>query len=462
MKRLQIVLLGFSLLLSIVARAEDSQIYIDVGQAQVKKSLLAFPTPQYIGTQTTNATHLQAGQNFFRVAYNDLNVSNYFTFIQPSAFLEDPNKVGLKPAPGTPNGFNFASWKSIGAEFLIRSAYQVIGSDLTVEIYVYHVPSTKLILGKSYTGPLTSYRKLAHTFANDLVKALTGKRGMFLTKIVASRQESKAPGIKEIYTLDWDGANVNKITSHNSIALSPAWSTKGDKIAYTAFAYHKAQKVRNADMFIYDLGTGKRFLVSYRKGINSGAAWLPGDASLLLTLSQEGSPDIFKISADGVTLQPLTHGPNRSMNVEPAISPDGKRIAFSSDRAGRPNIFIMPVEGGTAKRLTFTGKYNASPSWSPDGKTLAFAGYDADHFDIFTINADGTGLKRLTDARKPSGKASNNESPSWSPDGRQILFSSDRTGNSQLYLVSPDGSNERRITEDSHNWDKPKWSPFLD
>jgi len=78
------------------------------------------------------------------------------------------------------------------------------------------------------------------------------------------------------------------------------------------------------------------------------------------------------------------------------------------------------------------------------------------------MKADGSELKRLTDARKPSGKASNNESPTFSPDGRAVAFTSDRTGKYQLYIISPDGTNERRVTEDNLNWDKPKWSPFLD
>jgi TolB protein len=196
--------------------------------------------------------------------------------------------------------------------------------------------------------------------------------------------------------------------------------------------------------------------------MNSGANFLPGDTHLLLTLSKDGNPDIYNITADGNTLVQLTRGPNHAMNVEPAISPDGKIIAFSSDRAGRPHIFTMNTDGTGVKRLTFAGKYNASPVWSPDGKTIAFAGYDSDHFDVFTMNADGSGLKRLTDSRKASGKAANNEGPTWSPDGRHIMFSSDRTGKYQLYVVSPDGSNERRITEDSLTWDKPKWSPFLE
>ena len=453
------------LLLTLPLTAEPAgntgEIFIDVGQAQVKKSLLALPPIQYSGTRGTNATHIEAGHNLHRVITNDLAVSNFFAFVKPEAYLEDPDKVGLRPAPGAPNGFDFNKWKTIGTEFLVRAGYNVIGNELTVEAYVYHVPSARLVLGKTYNGALSALRKIAHTFSNDLVKALTGKKGMFLTKIVASKQE---PGthVKEIYVMDWDGANPQKVTAHQSISISPAWSTGGDKIAYTSFAFHKTEKMRNSDMFIYDIPSGKRYLVSYRKGMNSGAAFIPGDQSLLLTLSKEGAADIFKSSADGQTVTPLTNGPNRAMNVEAAVSPDGKQVAFSSDRSGRPMVYIMNIDGSNVRRLTFAGKYNASPSWSPDGKSIVFAGQDKDHFDLFTMNIDGTNLRRLTDAKKANGRAANNESPSFSPDGRSVLFTSDRSGRYQLFLISPDGTNERQITQDHASWDKPKWSPFLD
>lgn len=462
MKHVLSFLLALGLMAPSLAHVEESQIFIDVGKAQVKRSLMAMPPLQYIGTQGTNASHLQVGQNLFRVMMNDLTVSEFFTFIKPDAYLEDVNKVGIKPAPGEPKGFNYANWKTIGTEFLVRGAYNVVGSELSLEIYVYHVPTTKLIMGKLYKGAVSETRKMAHTFANDLTMALTGKRGMYFSKIVASRQSGKPGSPKEIYVMDWDGYGAKPITSHNSVAISPAWSTAGDRIAYTAFAFHKAQKTRNADLFIYNLKSGQRHLVSYRKGINSGAAFFPGDKQMLLTLSQEGSPDIYRMTPDGTGSTRLTNGPNRSMNVEPAVSPDGSKIAFSSDRSGRPMIFVMNSDGSGAKPLTFAGKYNSSPSWSPDGKTIAFASFDKDHFDIFTIGVDGKDLKRLTEARKRNGKPANHESPSWSPDGRHILYSSDRSGHVQLYMISPDGNNERPITDDTSNWEKPKWSPFLD
>ena len=443
------------------ADAPATTIYIEVGQAAVKKSLLAMPALNYLGTQSTNLEHIKAGTNLSRIIANDLSVSSFFTMIKPDAFLEDPSKLSLKPAPGDPKGFSFEKWKTIGTDFLVRGAYQVVGPNVKLEIYAYHVPGAKLVMGKSYEGPIKNIEKVAHTFSNDLLKALTGKPGMFLTKFVASKQEPGSTA-KEIWVMDWDGANAQKITSHQTISISPTWSSTGEKVAYTSFAFHKASKSRNADLFTYELKSGKRVLLSYRKGLNSGAAFLPGDAAVLLTLSKEGTADIYRLTDDGKTYTEITQGPNRAMNVEPAISPDGTKIAFSSDRSGRPMVFVMNVDGTDAKRVTFEGKFNASPSWSPDGKTLAFAGQDQGNFDIYTVPATGGQIKRLTAAKKASGKGANNESPSWSPDGRHILFNSDRSGKYQLYIINPDGTNERRITDDSANWDKPKWSPFLD
>jgi len=448
---------GF-LFFSLAAQAEDSQIYIKIGEAKTKKSLLAFPPLQ---TSSTGSGNVTIGAELFNVINNDLSVSNYFQFISQSAFLEDTSKVGLRPAPTDANGFKFQSWAGIGADFLIRGAYSVVGKDVELEIYLYHVPKAALVFGKKYKGTTSALRRIAHTFSNDVLKNLTDKTGMFLSRFVVSSDRGGNQH-KEIYLMDWDAARLEKITDHKTISLSPTWSSDGRQIAYTSYVQRSRTKMRNADMFLYDIPSGKRRLISYRQGINSGASFTPDSNYIYLTISQGASPDIYKIALDGDVVKKITSGPNGAMNVEPAVSPDGKQVAFSSDRSGRPMIYIMDSDGSNIRRITFAGVFNASPSWSPDGKKLAFAGQSGDNFDIFVVNTDGSNMIRLTSAKKPNGRPANNEDPSFSPDGRFVVYTSNRTGKNQIYISTADGSEERRVTNDSHNYFKPKWSANLE
>ena len=460
--------LYFSFLLSAFAQTTVS---VDVGEAKTRKSLVALPAFNNVGSDISSSA-IKTAQEVYDVIANDLDVTGFFTFIKPEAFLEDTSKLALRPAPLAANGFDFNKWKSIDTEFLIRGGYRVVGTNITLEIYAYDVRKGDLVFGKKYESPTSALRKMAHTFSNDFVKAVTGKESFFLHQIVVS-VDNGPRSHREIYTMDWDGANRKKITNHRSISISPDWAPDGKTIAYTSFITRKIGKKgpakKNPDLFMYEVQTGRRWLVSYRDGMNSGANFLRSSQEILLTLSDK-TANIFRMSLDGKKITPLTNGPGQAMNVEPAVSPDGSKIAFSSDRSGKPMIFVMNSDGSGVKQLTFAGFYNSTPTWSPDGKKIAFAGVDrakdsgdgrTGAFDIFIINADGTGLKRLTSAKKPSGRWANNEAPTFAPDGQRVMFVSDRAGNSQLYMVNVDGSNERRITLDSLFYSKPKWGPAL-
>jgi TolB protein len=436
-------------------QADEGGIYIKVGEAKTKKSLLALPPLQLFSTASVSSKRI--GTELYNVIVNDLDVSGYFQFLKQDAFLEDTAKTGLRPAGQDPRGFKFENWKQIGAEFLIKTGYTVTGSELELETYVYFVPQAKLIFGKKYTGSSKSARRMAHTFCNDVLERLTGNRGMYLSKFVFSSDRT-GKGQKEIYVSDWDGHDIERISFHRAIALSPTWSPDNKSVVYTAFAYHTKAKKRNADLFMYELPSKKRYLLSSRTGINSGAAFTPDGKFLLLTVSHAGNPDIYRMTTEGESLVALTKGPAGAMNVEPAMSPQGDRIAFSSDRSGQPMIYIMDKDGKNVKRVTFAGKYNSSPSWSPDGKKIAFAGYDKNHFDLFIMDTTGMNLQRLTSAKKPNGKMSDNEDPCFAPDGRHIVFTSNRTGNNQIYITNLDGSDERRVTVDRFNYYRPKWS----
>ncbi|MCB0413524.1 MAG: PD40 domain-containing protein [Bdellovibrionales bacterium] len=440
------------------AQVVFAQVYIDVGKAKVKKSTLAIPPLVYFGSDSSNLNNIRIGQTLYRVIKDDMDVSNFFVLQSPNAFLDKSN--GLRPAPGDPGGFQFSNWSSIGTEFLIKGGYKVIGRKVTLEVYAYAVGQVKLVLGKQYEGTTDTVRQMAHKFSDDLILALTGKRGMFNTKfVVTANRDGK---FKEIYIMDWDGEDVKRVTKFKGLSISPAWSPDAKKVAFTNWAYHKKAKTRNADLFLYELSSGKIWLISHKKGINSGAAFHPNNKDLYFTISKTGTPDIYRMNMSSETTYAITKGPGKAMNVEPDISPDGKLMAFSSDRSGSPMVYVSTIYGANIRRLTFGGRYNASPSWSPDGKKLAFAGFAKDHFDIFIIDVESKQMKRLTQVRKKNGKWADNESPTFSPDGRFIAFTSNRSGTNQIYIVSVDGLNERRITNDSYHYEKPKWSPYFD
>lgn len=445
------------------AQENSSEIYIKVGEAQIKKSLMAFPALQFASSSSAVPQHQKIGIELYKIISRDLEVTGYFDFIDPKSFLEDTSKVSVLPFPEATNGFKYESWKTIGAEFLLRLNFSVLGDQLSLEAYCYHIPKMKKFLTKKYKGSVSQLSKLAHSFSNDLVRALTGKEGMFLSKVVVSSSKSGSK-FKEIYIMDWDGGNIKPVTSHNSIALSPNWSPDGKKIIYTAFVAKGKKGLRNPDLFMLDLVQGKRWLISDKLGMNSGGTFHPNGQSILLTQSEKGNPDIVRLDMEGVLIKKLTNGPVGALNVEPAVSPDGTRVAFSSDRTGKPMIWVMDIDGKNPTMRTAAGVYNSSPSWSPDGKKIAFAGLDERHYDIFIMDADGSKLERLTSAKKEggSGKWSSNEDPVFSPDGRHIMFTSDRDGVNQVYIINTDGSNEHRITFDRNNYYKPRWSKNFD
>ena len=165
--------------------------------------------------------------------------------------------------------------------------------------------------------------------------------------------------------------------------------------------------------------------------------------------------DVIVIHAlDGEWEVPVDRFTNHwGIDVSPTFSPDGKKMAFVSNRSGSPQIYIRDLINGGEQRVTFQGNYNTSPDWSSLDR-IAFSAMANGRSDIFTIDADGRNLRSLTENQ------SNNEDPSWSPDGRYIIFSSSREGGYHLYMMNANGQNQRRITFLKGEQTAPAWSPY--
>ena len=428
-----------SILLTLITQSHAGQVYIPVGQAKIKKSVLAMPN-----LKTLSSSGQAIGQRIFNTVRSDLVFMDLFQMQPSSAFLEK-DSAGL-----TIDSFKMSDWTAIGTEFLLKSAFEINDDSVQFEVRLYDVASSKQIFGKRFSGRSSDPQLIAHTAANELIEALTGKPGIFTTKIAMTCDKS---GTKEIWVTDFDGSNPKKVTNHKTLAFSPAWHPDGNHIAYSVYTKN-AKNIKNIDLYELDLKSGKSMLLSNRNGINSGAHYSPDGRHIALTMSFLGNAEIFELDTVSKEVTRLTK--SLGVDVDPTYAPDGKKLAFVSSRSGKPMIYAASVSDlrsnpTTGTRLTYAGVYNATPSYSPDAKKIAFAGYIDRGFDIFIMNADGSKIERLT---KDEG---NNEDPSFSPDGNFVVFSSNRAGQKNIYIISVDGTYTQRITHGLGQCSNPKW-----
>ena len=195
---------------------------------------------------------------------------------------------------------------------------------------------------------------------------------------------------------------------------------------------------------------------------DSSPSWSPDGKRIVFSSDRDGrfNYEIYVIDADGGNLQRLTNTPDEDKS--PSWSPDGKRIVFSARRKGHfenkfaitAEIYVMDADGRNEQRLTENLFSDWDPSWSPDGKRIAFAsdrkgGFN--NFDIYVMDANGRNEQRLTASPK------NDWSPSWSPDSKRIVFSSGRDGNREIYVMNTNGRNLQNLTNNRHSDTHPAW-----
>jgi Tol biopolymer transport system component len=185
---------------------------------------------------------------------------------------------------------------------------------------------------------------------------------------------------------------------------------------------------------------------------------LAGTAIVLVPVADSASshaaatpyaPQIYVIASDGSGETNITH--NAKANDSPDWSPDGTRVAFSTNRDGNWELYVMNADGSGATRLTRNRSADdAAPAWSPDGTKIAFHTDRDGNYEIYVMNADGTGQTNLTKEVQ-----SDDVSPSWAPDSSRIVFGSE----GDLYVVRADGSEQTRLTSGSSYDFFPDWSP---
>jgi TolB protein len=365
----------------------------------------------------------------------DLNLAGSFKIITG---LSKENAVGIRPGE-----FDFAPWRSHGADLLLKTGYIIDGKSIMLEFRLYDVQGGKQVQSAVYTGKRKFLREMAHAFADEIMQAVTGEKGPFTGKIVFV---STRDGNKEVYTMDYDGFNERRVTRNGSINLNPSFSPDGREIIYTSY------KNGNPDLYRRNIFTGVETRISSRTGLNITGAWAPHGGKIALAMSNDGNSQIYLINKNGKELARLTN--EDAIDISPSWSPNGSQIAFVSDREGTPQIFVMNANGSNAHKLTTSGSYNVGPSWSPKGDRILYCRRQSNDFDfqIHIINLDGTGDIQLTTEGR-------NEYPHWSPDGRFVTFTSNRDGKESIYVMRADGTLQLKVSRGRGGDARSVWSP---
>jgi len=343
---------------------------------------------------------------------------------------------------------NYAYWAQQKIDNVVIGSTRSTGKKYKIRFKLLDVYGKSILLNKDYIIPKTQLRALAHHISDLIYQEVTGERGVFSTKI-AYILVQRNPGKPTKYSLiaaDADGYNPKQLLASSEPIMSPAWSPDGKNIAYVSF------ENKQAAIYIQNIATGKRTLITQFPGINGAPAWSPDGEQLALVLSKTGYPKIYLLNLQTKKLQQITHG--YSMDTEPSWSPDGKSIIFTSDRGGSPQIYQLDLQSKNIQRLTFQGGYNARASFTPDGKNIVMLNRDNSMFNIAIQNLTTGQVTILT-------QFGMNKSPSVAPNGKMIAYATDYGGQGVLAEVSIDGLIKLRLPSQEGNVQEPAWSPFL-
>jgi TolB protein len=384
---------------------------------------------------------------FDTTLYSDLASAGIFDIVSKSLIPQS--------SPGTPAEISLQQWSAdpASAAMVAFGNLGVQGGRLVANGFLFDAKNTQYpqVLAKQYNEDASdeSARQIAHRFADEIIFRLGGGvPGIAETKIYYVKMGG---GNKEIWEMDYDGANQHAITHLGTVTLSPRVSPDNSRLAFSSLGREGFQ-IRT-----YSLLLGRMVNFSAVGGTNLSPAWAPNGREIAYSSSRSGDPEIWIADANGGVARRITSF--RGPDVSPVYNPrTGSQIAWISGRTGLPQLYIMDTDGSGVTRMT-DGGYATSPSWSPNGQFLTFAwnrkygpGAPGGQ-DIYVMEV---ATKKWIQLTHDGGRC---DFPSWSPDGRHITYANTADGRPEhmkIWTMLSDGTQKRALT--GPGADMPNWS----
>jgi Tol biopolymer transport system component len=247
------------------------------------------------------------------------------------------------------------------------------------------------------------------------------------------------------------------LTALAALAVGATSAPAGPSAAASKIVYHSRLPRLNNDIFIVSSAGGAATRLTRHRGADSNPTLSPDGRRIAFESNRHGNwrsykdSDVYVMRADGTGVRELTF--SNAFDGDPAWSRTN-RIAFESERTGNADVWVVDPDGSNETQLTTSKAFDGDPAWSPDGAKIAFTSQrDNGDREIYVMNADGSGTTRLTNS------PGFDENPSWSPDGKRIAFDSMRDGNLEAYVMDADGTDQARVTNHPALDALPTWSP---
>jgi TolB protein len=358
-------------------------------------------------------------------------------------------RTAMTSTPSRAQDVQMAAWKSAGNDYVVVGRVTPLAANqVAVDFELLNALTGQQLANPRFTGTPAAVRDAAHRCSDVIYEKILGVRGAFATRIAYVSVDGQPPAQRyQLIVADADGANARVILESHQPMMSPAWSPDGQWLAYVSF------ENRRSAIYVQQVSSGQRRLVSGRVGINGAPAWSPDGKKLLVTLGgSAGTPNLYVLDLGTQQLTRLTDGP--AIDTEGAWAADGQSVYFTSDRSGGPQIYRIGIEpGARPQRVTFGGSYNARPRLSPDGTQLVMVTQDGPNYRIAVQDLSSGTVRVLSHGRLDA-------SPSFAPNGAMIIYSGIEGGHSILQRVSVDGLTSQRLRADAAEVREPVWAPF--
>jgi TolB protein len=357
--------------------------------------------------------------------------------------------------PLKPDAPNFEDWKSVGAQVLVITRAEVTAGSLNLELRLHNVNTGASMMAKRFSNKADSARYVAHHAADEIL-ALAQIRGVARSKLafISDRDTAKGKAAKEVYIMDYDGANPRRVTVNRSINMLPAWNPDGKSLAYISY---RSGWPELFTAWIYE-GRNTAFAAG-KSGKIYAHAFSPDGKKIAYGFSpasgrSSGDMDLWVANSDGTQPQRLTE--TAASDTAPTWSPTGREIAFTRTLViAQPQIWVMDSEGLNARRVSTIGNYNDGPAWNPakEFTEIAYTSRVDGRFEVVVLDLANGQTRQITQGRGHC------ESPSWAPNGRHLVFGCERGGRWQIHTADRLGREIQTLPAGAGNNIYPDWGP---